>query len=163
MAEEPVEEPLVVEAEPVMAEAPLFAEEEPVVAAEESFYAVEPSPFMADAEEPVVAEQDEPWFVADVQEPAPAPESPAKSDTWSGRSIGSLPRPRATLRERRGSSPALCVSRLRARRFQNQTSVHTVRSSARKVTKVKSTRPPNTTSRRRTRGLPGQPHGQDDP
>ena len=89
VAEEPVEEPLVVEDAPVMLEAPLFAEEEPVVAAEESFYAVEPSPFMADADAPVVVEQDEAWFVADVQEPAPAPEPPAKSDTWSGRSIGS--------------------------------------------------------------------------
>ena len=36
-----------------------------------------------------MAEEDEPWFVADVQEPAPAPERPAQSDTWTGRPIGS--------------------------------------------------------------------------
>ena len=42
-------------------------------------------------EEPVVApaEDEEPWFVADVQEPAPAPERSPSTDTWSGRSIGS--------------------------------------------------------------------------
>ena len=36
-------------------------------------------------------EHAEPWFVADVQEPAPKPEepSPTKTDTWSGRAIGS--------------------------------------------------------------------------
>ncbi len=103
MAEEPfmADEPVLVVEEPVMAEEPFMAdepvlvveepvvaEEAPVVASDESFYAVEPSPFMA--EEPIVAEEDEAWFVADVQEePAPAPERPAQSDTWSGRSIGS--------------------------------------------------------------------------
>ena len=64
--------------------------EEPVGAAEESFQSVEPSPFVAEPgapEEPVLAEEEQPWFVADVQEPKP--ERPAQSDTWSGRPIGS--------------------------------------------------------------------------
>ena len=60
--------------------------------AEESFQPVEPSPFVADPsapeEEPVVAEE-EPWFVADVQERPRQQERPAQSDTWSGRPIGS--------------------------------------------------------------------------
>ncbi len=58
--------------------------------AEEGFQPVEPSPFVAEPgapEEPVLAEE-EPWFVADVQE-EPKPERPAQSDTWSGRPIGS--------------------------------------------------------------------------
>ena len=58
--------------------------------AEEGFQPVEPSPFVAEPgapEEPVLAE-DEPWFVADVQE-EPKAERPAQSDTWSGRPIGS--------------------------------------------------------------------------
>ena len=67
--------------------------EEPVVAEEDSFSQVEPSPFVAEPtseEEPVVAPaEEEPWFVADVQEPAPAPERPSVTDTWSGRSLGS--------------------------------------------------------------------------
>ena len=48
-----------------------------------------PTPFMSD--EPVEDEPNVPWFVADVQEPAPKAEepSPSKTDTWSGRALGS--------------------------------------------------------------------------
>jgi hypothetical protein len=96
VADEPAsEEPApFVAAEPVVAEepAPFAAEEPPVVAAEEGFAPVEPSPFVADPaseEQPLVAPEEEAWFVADVQEPAPAPERAPQSDTWSGRPIGS--------------------------------------------------------------------------
>ena len=63
------------------------AEEAP---AEEPFVAERtPTPFMSD--EPVEDEPNVPWFVADVQEPAPKAEepSPSKTDTWSGRALGS--------------------------------------------------------------------------
>jgi hypothetical protein len=78
--------------EPVMAERPTVAPEQPGVApsplAEEPPVVAEPSPFVAEpgapAHEPVAAE--EPWFVADVQEPA-GEQRP--SATWSGRPIGS--------------------------------------------------------------------------
>jgi len=63
------------DAEDESAEAPFVAERTP-------------TPFMAD--EPAEDEPNVPWFVADVQEPAPKAEpSPSKTDTWSGRALGS--------------------------------------------------------------------------
>ena len=78
--------------EPVMAERPTVAPERPGVAppplAEEPPVVAEPSPSVAEpgapTQEPVAGE--EPWFVADVQEPA---RNERASDTWSGRPIGS--------------------------------------------------------------------------
>ena len=57
--------------------------------AEEPFVAELPAtPFMAD--DAADHGHTEPWFVADVQEPAPKIEpSPSKTDTWSGRAVGS--------------------------------------------------------------------------
>jgi hypothetical protein len=95
-----VPEPIEAE-EPVAAPEPALFEDEPMMAvpalheavsdepAEEPFVAELPAtPFMADD----AADQGhtEPWFVADVQEPAPKIEpSPSKTDTWSGRAVGS--------------------------------------------------------------------------
>ena len=57
--------------------------------AEEPFVAESPAtPFMAD--DAADHGHAEAWFVADVQEPAPKIEpSPSKTDTWSGRAVGS--------------------------------------------------------------------------
>ena len=48
-------------------------------------------PHPVQSDEPVEDEPNVPWFVADVQEPAPKAEepSPSKTDTWSGRALGS--------------------------------------------------------------------------
>jgi hypothetical protein len=76
------------------AEQPEAVEEQPFVAeevpAEVPFVAERPAtPFMAEA--PVAGEPADAWFVADVLEPVAKQEdpSPSKTDTWSGRALGS--------------------------------------------------------------------------
>ena len=51
----------------------------------ESFVA-EPA---AEEQAPVAEDPAEAWFVADVQEPVAEEEPASKTDTWSGRAIGS--------------------------------------------------------------------------